>query len=154
MHVPPVLASTLHSVATGGPPCSQVLSSATNRCGGCHAVIAALDTMPPPKSWATAPPTRASTLVGTNHAEMPGPVAIAFHTSSGVPVTSTSTWTLRRPDGSFLTLMSMAPWLKEDSALTGRADGRGRRAGADARPSPLHRDSAPRGRRRWRPAPG
>src|SRR5262245_25176042 len=125
MHVPPFFASTLHSVASGGPPGIQEdLSSATNRCGGCHAVIDELDTMPPPKSRAISPPTRPSILAGTNHAEMPGPVAIAFHTSSGVPETSTSTWTLRRPDGSFLTLMVRAPWLERDSALTGRVDGR------------------------------
>jgi hypothetical protein len=47
--------------------------------------------------------------VGTNHDDTPGPVAIACHTSSGVPGTSTSTWTQRRPEGSFFTLMMMIP---------------------------------------------
>src|SRR5262245_17124970 len=145
MHVPPFFASTVHSVATGGPPCIHVLSSATKRCGGSHTVTVALDTMPPPKSHASAPPTRPSTFAGTNHDEMPGPVAIACHTCSGVPGTSTSTWTLRRPDGSFLTLMGTTPWTGKYSALPGRWGGRGRRGGANAHPSPLHRGSAPRG---------
>src|SRR6185436_7341065 len=153
MHVPPFFASTVHSVAIGGPPGSQ-LSSATKRRGGCHSVIFAADTMPPPKSLDTAPPTRPSILVGTNHAETPGPVAIACQTCSGVPLTSTSTWTLRRPDGSFLTLMGTTPWQRKSSALPGRADGKGRRGGATAHPPPLHRGSAPRGRRRLQPAPG
>jgi hypothetical protein len=43
---------------------------------------------------------------------MPGPVAIACQTSSGVPGTSTSTCTDRRPDGSFFTLM-LFPFLWE-----------------------------------------
>src|SRR5258705_6829572 len=50
------------------------------------------------------------TTAGTNHAEIPAPVAIARQTSSGVPGTSTSTWTERRPDASFLRLM-MGPRL-------------------------------------------
>src|SRR3954447_4782164 len=36
----------------------------------------------------THPPTRSSTEAGTNHVSMPGPVAIASHTCSGVPGTS------------------------------------------------------------------
>ena len=57
--------------------------------------------------WETAlPPSRSSTSLGTNHEEMPGPVAMACQTSSGVPGTSTSASTERRPDASFFTGMS------------------------------------------------
>src|SRR5262245_13334774 len=153
MHVPPCFASTVHSLATGGPPSSH-LSSATSRCGGCHSVMVADDTMPPPKSLATLPPTRPSTFVGTNQAEIPGPLAIACQTCSGVPLTSTSTWTLRRPDGSFFTLMLGTRLSEVNPALTGRADGRERRGDANARPARRHRDSAPVERRCSLRAPG
>src|SRR5262245_38034889 len=156
MHVPPCFASTVHSLATGGPPSSH-LSSATSRCGGCHSVMVADDTMPPPKSLATLPPTRPSTFVGTNQAEIPGPLAIACQTCSGVPLTSTSTWTLRRPDGSFFTLMIRTLFLEVNPALDGRSgprDAQARSRGADGRPRLSRRGSERRGRRRRRPAPG
>ena len=41
---------------------------------------------------ATGFPSRSSNAVGTNQDEIPGPVAMACQTSSGVPGTSTSTW--------------------------------------------------------------
>jgi len=62
-------------------------------------------------------------------AEMPGPVAMACQTSSGVPGTSTSTWTERRPEASFFTLM-MAPWDRisaAEGAPRPPGDARGRR---------------------------
>src|SRR5262245_29747736 len=71
--------------------------------------------MPGPKSEMTRtglPSLSLSTLVGTNHDDTPGPVAIASQTCSGVPGTSTSTCTDRRPDGSFFTLM-MAPGIHQ-----------------------------------------
>jgi hypothetical protein len=58
---------------------------------------------------ATGFPSRSSNSAGTNQDEIPGPVAMACQTSSGVPGTSTSTRTDRRPDASFFTLMT-APW--------------------------------------------
>ncbi|MCC6427653.1 MAG: hypothetical protein IT435_12640 [Phycisphaerales bacterium] len=61
--------------------------------------------IPGPKVHTTCPPWRSSLRVGTNHEVMPGPLAIARQTSSGVPGTSISTCTDRRPDGSFFTLM-------------------------------------------------
>src|SRR5271169_982589 len=111
MHVPPARASTLHSSAMTGEPGAQPGASAANLRGGSQAVTAELDSMPGPKSnfTATGFPSRISNSVGTNQDEIPGPVAIACQTSSGVPGTSTSTWIERRPDGSFFTLM-MAPW--------------------------------------------
>ena len=51
--------------------------------------------IPGPKFETALPPTRSSTSLGTNHEEIPGPVAIACHTCSGVPGTSTSAWTQR-----------------------------------------------------------
>ena len=47
--------------------------------------------MPGPKFIVTATgfPSRSSNSAGTNQDEMPGPVAIACQTSSGVPGTST-----------------------------------------------------------------
>ncbi len=80
--------------------------SATNRLGASHDVIVAGQSMPGPKVHTSCPPWRSSLRVGTNHDEIPGPVAIARQTSSGVPGTSTSTCTDRRPDGSFFTLTS------------------------------------------------
>gem|GEM_PF-5805040 len=48
------------------------------------------------------PSTRSSRELGANHDEIPGPVAMAFQTSSGVPGTSTSASMDRLPDESFL----------------------------------------------------
>src|SRR5918993_627823 len=79
------------------------------------------DSMPGPKLQTMAPPARSSNFAGTNQDEMPGPVAIACQTSSGVPGTSTSTWIERRPEASFFTLMT-APWdwiSEAESALSG-----------------------------------
>src|SRR5262249_34696780 len=66
-------------------------------------------------------PSRSSNSAGTSQDEIPGPVAMACQTSSGVPGTSTSTWTDRRPDGSFFTLM-LAPlyWTSASSHGPGR----------------------------------
>ena len=44
-----------------------------------------------PAPMTTVPPSRPSTSAGRNQALMPGPVAMACHTSSGVPGTSSST---------------------------------------------------------------
>src|ERR1700729_154831 len=111
--MPPPRASTLHSSAMTGEPGAQPGASAANLRGGSQAVTAELDSMPGPKFnfTATGFPSTSSNSVGTNQDEIPGPVAIACHTSSGVPGTSTSTCTDRRPDASFFTLMMMiAPW--------------------------------------------
>jgi hypothetical protein len=59
------------------------------------------DSMPGPKFITIDPFARGSSSAGTNHAVSPGPVAIACHTSSGVPGTSVSAAMKRRPDGSF-----------------------------------------------------
>ena len=85
---------------------------AANIRGGSHAVTAALGSMLGPNFsfMPTGFPSRSSNSAGTNQDEMPGPVAIACQTSSGVPGTSSSIWTERRPEGSFFTLM-MAPWV-------------------------------------------
>src|SRR5262245_29608912 len=85
--------------------------SAANTRGGSQTVTTARDSMPGPKFifTATGLPSCSSNSVGTNQDETPGPVAMACQTSSGVPGTSTSTWTERRPDASFFTLMT-APW--------------------------------------------
>jgi hypothetical protein len=50
-----------------------------------------LPSKPPPKSSAIVPPSRPSIAAGTNQAEIPGPVAIASQTCSGVPGTSIRT---------------------------------------------------------------
>ena len=94
----------------GEPP--QPSPCAANIRGGCQAVTTARDSMPGPKFIFTATgfPSRSSNSVGTNQDEIPGPVAMACQTSSGVPGTSTSTWMERRPEASFFTLM-MAPWM-------------------------------------------
>src|SRR5882724_9681614 len=111
MHVPPALASTIHSSAIDGEP-GAASPSAPNRCGGSQMVIFATESMPGPKLKVreTGLPPFSANTAGTNHAEIPAPVAIARQTSSGVPGTSTSTWTERRPDASFLRLM-MGPRL-------------------------------------------
>src|SRR5271167_4637488 len=111
MQVPPARASTLHSSAMIGEPGAQPGDSAPYFRGGSQAVTAERDSMPGPKSnfTATGFPSRISNSVGTNQDEIPGPVAMACQTSSGVPGTSTSTCTERRPEASFFTLM-MAPW--------------------------------------------
>src|SRR5262249_38087066 len=80
-HFPPARASTLHSVATVGEPGGPMVLSATKRLGASHDVIVAGQSMPGPKLLTTCPPARSSLRVGTNHDEMPGPVAIARHTS-------------------------------------------------------------------------
>src|ERR1700683_5567932 len=109
--IPPPRASTLHSSAMGGEPGAQPLASAAYFRGGSQVVTTERDSMPGPKFNVTATgfPSRSSNSVGTNHDERPGPVAMACQTSSTVPGTSTSTWTERRPDASFFTLM-MAPY--------------------------------------------
>src|SRR5271163_268155 len=109
--MPPARASTLHWSAMTGEPGAQPGDSAANIRGGSQAVMGELDSMPGPKFKVTATgfPSRSSNAVGTNQDEIPGPVAMACQTSSGVPGTSTSTWTERRPEASFFTLM-MAPW--------------------------------------------
>lgn len=56
--------------------------------------------MPEPKSSDIAPPVSRSTSAGTNHELMPGPEAIASHTSSGVPGTSISRRIERVPGAS------------------------------------------------------
>src|SRR6202789_2716109 len=109
--MPPPRASTLHSSAMVGEPGAQPGASAANLRGGSQAVTTELDSMPGPKFnfTATGFPSSSSNSVGTNQDEIPGPVAMACQTSSGVPGTSTSTWTERRPDASFFTLMLLAP---------------------------------------------
>src|SRR5271166_1009050 len=108
---PPARASTLNSVAIGGEPGTQPSASLANSRGGSQAVTTECDSMPGPKFnfTATGFPPCSSNSAGTNQDEIPGPVAMACQTSSGVPGTSISTWTERRPDASFFTLM-MAPW--------------------------------------------
>src|SRR5262249_5687411 len=95
----------------------QPPDSAANIRGGSQAVTTARDSMPGPKVnvAATGFPSRSSNSVGTNQAEIPGPVAMACQISSGVPGTSTSTWMERRPEASFFTLM-MAPWDRVSAA--------------------------------------
>ena len=56
-----------------------------------HEVIVEGESIPGPKVHTSSPPWRSSLRAGTNHEEMPGPVAIARQTSSGVPGTWTST---------------------------------------------------------------
>ena len=94
----------------GGMPGTQPSDWAAHFCGGSQAVKAEVDSMPGPMVTFTATgfPSRISNSAGTNQDEIPGPVAMACQTSSGVPGTSTSTWTERRPDASFFTLM-LAP---------------------------------------------
>src|SRR5580692_8167563 len=110
MQVPPDFASTCHSSAMGGEP-PQPSPWAANIRGGSQVVTTERDSMPGPKFnfTATGFPSRISNSVGTNQDEMPGPVAMACQTSSGVPGISTSTWTKRRPEAAFFTLM-MGPW--------------------------------------------
>src|SRR5438067_335770 len=95
----------------GGEPGPQPSPCAANIRGGSQLVTTERDSMPGPKFNVTATgfPSRISNSVGTNQDEIPGPVAMACQTSSGVPGTSTSTWTQRRPEGSFFTLMMLAP---------------------------------------------
>ena len=73
------------------------------------------------------PPTRPATSAGTNQAVMPGPVAIASQTSSGVPGTSTSR---RRTRSSGRSLMG---WLR------GIGGGAGVRGHDEAVPAPALR---------------
>jgi hypothetical protein len=92
----------------GEPPQPSLL--AANILGGSHMVTTERDSIPGPKFnvTATGVPSRISNSAGTNQDEMPGPVAMACQTSSGVPGTSTSTCTDRRPEASFFTLMIAA----------------------------------------------
>src|SRR6516225_8818867 len=108
---PPARASTLNSVAIGGEPGTQPAASLVIFRGGSQTVTTERDSMPGPKLnfAATGFPSTSSNSAGQNQAEIPGPVAMACQTSSGVPGTSTSTWMERRPEGSFFTLM-MVPW--------------------------------------------
>src|SRR5258706_12334143 len=108
----------------GEPP--QPSPCPANIRGGSQAVTAARDSMPGPKFIFTATgfPSFSSNSVGTNQDEIPGPVAMASQTSSGLPGTSTSTWTERRPAASFFTLM-MAPW----DGVSGQGGSEGRRVG-------------------------
>src|SRR5262245_33661583 len=120
---PPARASTLHSVAMDGISGVQPGDSAANIRGGSHVFTTARLSMPGPKFIfsATGFPSCPSNSAGTNQDEMPGPVAMACQTSSGVPGTSTSTWMERRPEASFFTLM-LAPWdwnSEAESALGG-----------------------------------
>src|SRR5262249_15825239 len=110
MQVPPPRASTLHSFANGGEPWKPS-DWAIHFRGGSQAVTGQRISMPGPKFIFTATgfPSRTSNSAGTIQDEIPGPVAMACQTSSGVPVTSTSNWTDRRPEASFFTLMT-APW--------------------------------------------
>ena len=52
-------------------------------------ILHPIELVVPLSAFAT-PPSRCSTVCGTYHVEMPGPVAMAGHTSSAVPTTSTS----------------------------------------------------------------
>ena len=71
---------------------------------------------PGPNRAVAGPPWRSSTLWGTYHEEMPGPVAMAAQTSSGVPATSISTVRLRVPSAaSLLVTLASVGW----SVLTG-----------------------------------
>src|SRR6185369_6478104 len=108
MHMPPARASTLHSCAICGMPGIHPSDWAAHFRSGSQAVTAEVDSMPGPMVTFTRAglPPRSSNTVGTNQEEIPGPVAMVFQTSSGVPGTSTSTCTDRRPEGSFLTLMA------------------------------------------------
>src|SRR5438067_1081602 len=126
----------------GGEPGPQPSPCAANLRGGSQAVTTERDSMPGPKSnvIATGFPSRSSNSVGTNQDEMPGPVAIACQTSSGVPGTSTSTWTERRPEASFFTLMraprdriSAAEGALGGATLLGRCRTNDHRAAAGAR---------------------
>src|SRR4249919_1657237 len=135
MQMPPPRASTLHSLASGGEPGTQPSDWVAHLCGGSQAVTAEVDSMPGPKLNVTATgfPSRSSNSAGTNQDEIPGPVAMACQTSSGVPGTSTSTWTERRPEASFFTLM-MAPWDRlsaAEGAPRPPDDARGRRGPTD-----------------------
>src|SRR5262245_36978483 len=99
MQVPPARASTVHSVATVPGPSSV---SMTKLLGGFHDLMVPTDSMPGPKLLVILPPVFSSLVLGTNQDDMPGPLAMAAQTCSGVPGTSTSAWTDRWPEGSFL----------------------------------------------------
>ena len=101
MQSPPPRASTLHSFAVGGEPGTPSDWEAYFRSGS-QAVTEERISMPGPKFIFTATGfrSRSSNSAGTIQDEIPGPVAMACQTSSGVPGTSTSTWTERRPEAS------------------------------------------------------
>src|SRR5690349_25022491 len=115
IHMPPARASTLHSLARGGAP-PQLSPCAANIRGGSQAVAAERGSVPGPNFsfMATGFPCCSSISAGTNQDEIPGPVAMACQTSSGVPGTSSSTCKERRPEASFFTLIT-APWSCDSS---------------------------------------
>jgi hypothetical protein len=78
MQMPPPRASTLHSFAMVGEPGMPSVWAAHFR-GGSHAVTGERISMPGPKFifTATGLPSRSSNSGGTNHDEIPGPVAMA-----------------------------------------------------------------------------
>src|SRR5262249_20273093 len=116
-------------------------ASVANIRGGSHAVIFDTDSMPGPRSTFTATgfPSRSSNTAGTNQDDIPGPVAMACQTSSGVPGSSTSNWTDRRPEASFVTLM-MAPRNRIFAAK-----GAPRPPGDESRNANVARENAPGG---------
>ncbi len=107
----------LHSLAIGGEPGTKPSAFVAYIRGGSQAVTSERGSIPGPKFNfnATGFPSRSSNSAGNNQDEMPGPVAMACQTSSGVPGTSISIWTERRPFASFFTLM-MAPWNRISAA--------------------------------------
>src|SRR6516164_8071355 len=143
---PPARASTVNSVAIGGEPGAQPAASLVIIRGGSQAVTTERDSMPGPKISVTATgfPSRSSNSAGQNQDDIPGPVAMACHTSSGVPGTSTSTWIERRPEASFFTLM-LSPWDRISAA-----EGAPRPPGdARGRPGRIQSLALARLRRRW-----
>ena len=96
------------SVASGGPSLPNDWSFHTTRRGGSQAVTTADESMPGPQWSVTAPPSRGSTSAGVNQAVMPGPVAIACHTCSGVPGTSASDVTDRTGASCFSLVMGIS----------------------------------------------
>lgn len=144
-HVPPENASTRHSVANvaaGAPSARHRTSPVANLRGGSHAVTFPESFLPEPISKANVPPTRSSTVVGCSQALMPGPVAIASHTCSGVPVTSTSRLITR--ESSSAVMRSPPGWERTASGEQPRP------AGATGRRASRDRDSGKQGKSRIR----
>ena len=90
------------SVAIGGAPGLHSRSTYPNRCGGFHSVTSPDELPAGPKSNRSAPPTRSSIVALVNQVALPGPVAMACHTCSGVPGARNSISTQRLPPSSFL----------------------------------------------------